>query len=161
MPGPQRDPGPPSTPVPPWSVRMPKAHSPPLSDHARHPEQPEVGDDHFAVVIEDVLGFEILVHNALGMQIPHALEDSEPHVRGAEARDHDRVPTGAGHRAGCRAQIASLHLHNLMGCYCLHVTDEETQRRESRSPAPGHAAAIWFWFWSICALSMPLCGPQT
>lgn len=159
MPGPQLDPGPPSTPVPPCSVRMPKANSPSLSDHARHPEQPEVGDDHFAVVIEDVLGFEILVHDALGMQIPHALEDSEPHVRGGETSDNDPMSTWARHRAGRRTQIASFNLHSLLRCYCLLFTDEETQLRQRRSPAPGHAAEIWFW--STCALSMPLCCPQT
>ena len=61
---------------------MPKANSPSLSHDARDPKQPEVCDDHFAVVVEDVLGFQIFVHDALGVEVPHALKDRQPHVRG-------------------------------------------------------------------------------
>lgn len=67
---------------------------------------------------------------------------------------NDLVSTWARH-----TQIASLNLHDLTRCNCLHFTDEETQLRERRSPAPGHTAEIWFW--SICALSMPLCCPAS
>lgn len=36
-------------------------------------EEPEVGDHHLPIVIEDILGLEVLVENALGMQVPHSL----------------------------------------------------------------------------------------
>jgi hypothetical protein len=55
-------------------------NSPFLSDHTRDPKQPEVCDDHFAVVIEDILGLEVLVHDAFCMKITHALEDRQPSV---------------------------------------------------------------------------------
>lgn len=36
-------------------------------------EEPEVGDHHLPVVIEDILGLEVLVEDALGMQVSHSL----------------------------------------------------------------------------------------
>lgn len=36
-------------------------------------EEPEVGDHHLPIVIEDILGLEVLVENTLGMQVSHSL----------------------------------------------------------------------------------------
>ena len=41
----------------------------------RHVDQPEVGDDGVAVLEEDVLGLEVLVHDAPVVEVPHALRD--------------------------------------------------------------------------------------
>lgn len=73
--------------------------------------------------------------------------------------DNDLVTPWARHRARHCTQIASLNLHHLTQYNCLHFTDEETQLRERRSPAPDHTAETWFW--SICALSMPPCCPAS
>lgn len=62
-------------------MQIPTVNLPLLPDHARDPKQPEVCDDHFAVIIKDILGLEVFVHNALGMKIPHALQDSQPCIR--------------------------------------------------------------------------------
>ena len=48
--------------------------------HPGNAEEPKVCDDHFAVVIEDILGLEVLVHDAFCMKITHALEDRQPSV---------------------------------------------------------------------------------
>lgn len=63
-------------------MQIPMANSPLLPDHTRDSKQPEVCDDHFAVIIKDILGLEVFVHDALGMKIPHALQDSQPCIRG-------------------------------------------------------------------------------
>jgi len=39
----------------------------------RNAEQAEVSDDHFAILQKDVLGFQVLVNNTSGMQVPHSL----------------------------------------------------------------------------------------
>lgn len=82
VPRPPRHPGPACAAQTALSRQMPKDYSPSLPDHARHPEEPKVRDDHFAIVVEDIFGLEIFVHDTLGVQIPHALEDSTPYVRG-------------------------------------------------------------------------------
>lgn len=41
--------------------------------HPGNAEEPKVRDDHFTIVVEDVLRLEILVKDALGMEVAHAL----------------------------------------------------------------------------------------
>lgn len=41
--------------------------------HPGNAEEPEVCDDHFTVVVEDILRLEVLVKDALGMEVAHAL----------------------------------------------------------------------------------------
>lgn len=41
--------------------------------HSSHPKQAKVSDDHFVGVIEHVVGLQILVDDAFGVQITHSL----------------------------------------------------------------------------------------
>lgn len=41
--------------------------------HPRNAEESKVRDDHFTIVVEDILRLEILVKDALGMEVAHAL----------------------------------------------------------------------------------------
>lgn len=48
--------------------------SPALLDQARHPEQAEVSDHHLVGVVEHVLGLQVLVDDAFGVQVTHPLK---------------------------------------------------------------------------------------
>lgn len=106
------------------------ANSPLLPDHARDPKQPEVCDDHFAVIIKDILGLEVFVHDALGMKIPHALQDSQPCIRGVGDAE---LYLGRG--------ALPIPPPNLEG-YRLHLTDEATEAQRGQVTAPDHTTAV-------------------
>lgn len=128
-------PGPPC-PVPTPKVNSPaltpKVNSPALSDHARDPKQPKVCDDHFAVVIEDVLGFEIFVHDALGVEIAHTLGDRELQVSGAGPR--------LGRQLEALPKSAQAIFRTLHGRMVSMVPMRKPSLREGKSLAPGHTA---------------------
>lgn len=48
--------------------------SPASLQHPRNAEEPKVRDHHFAIVVEDVLGLEVLVKDPLGVEVAHALQ---------------------------------------------------------------------------------------
>lgn len=60
-------------------------------------EEPEVGDHHLPVVVEDILGLEVLVEDALGVQVSHSLgwnrerKTRQSHKGGTKGRDNTRV----------------------------------------------------------------------
>lgn len=62
----------------PMSIKNPSEpfhHLSPASlQHPGNAEEPKVCDHHFAVVIEDVLGLEVLVKDSLGVEVAHALQ---------------------------------------------------------------------------------------
>ena len=50
--------------------------SPASLQHPGNAEEPEVCDHHFAVVVEDILGLEVLMQDPLGVEIAHALQET-------------------------------------------------------------------------------------
>lgn len=47
--------------------------APSFLHHSGHPKQAKICDDYFVCVIENVLGFQIFVHDSFGMKIAHSL----------------------------------------------------------------------------------------
>lgn len=54
----------------------PSPFSPACLKHSRNAEEPEIRDDHFAIVIENIFGLEVFVQDALGMKVAHALQEA-------------------------------------------------------------------------------------
>ena len=57
-----------------WAGKSEQDFLPSLLDHSRDPEEAKVCDDHLVGVMKDILGFQILVDDAFGMQVAHSLQ---------------------------------------------------------------------------------------
>lgn len=58
--------------------------SPALLNQSGHAEQAEVCDHHLVGVVKDVLGLQVLVYDAFGVQVTHPLK--ETHVPNNQVR---------------------------------------------------------------------------
>lgn len=60
-----------------WGLSPGAGSSPVLLNDSRDPEEAEVRDHHFIGVVENVLGLQVLVHDAFGVQVSHSLEGKQ------------------------------------------------------------------------------------
>lgn len=79
-------------------------------------EEPKVGDHHLAVVVEDVLGLEVLVEDALGVQVSHSLgTERGKHPRVTKAAQKDGITPERRHSRGILGAPMSHHGTSKLG----------------------------------------------
>lgn len=57
------------------------AHLPSFPNHTRDSKETKVRDHHLVIIIENVLGFQIFMHDSLCVKVSHALENIGTHFQ--------------------------------------------------------------------------------